>query len=147
MHFHCLHFFICHLLFFKVFLAENPWRGDALMLVLQGLPYLCSLRKGEGWERWEDNYFWMRYYIILYYITISFWFKQIAALADGRSWSEETSSAKNYEPPLSRNSSSSSVSRAANGSNSMSYGSSSPESMLGISKYERPIFVWLSHEI
>lgn len=70
MHFHCLHFFICHLLFFKVFLAENPWRRDALMLVLQGLPYLCSLRKGEGWERSEDNYFWMRYYIILYYITI-----------------------------------------------------------------------------
>nr|XP_058959677.1 ADP-ribosylation factor GTPase-activating protein 1-like [Pocillopora verrucosa] len=61
---------------------------------------------------------------------------KIAALADGRSWSEETSSAKNYEPPLSRNSSSSSVSRAANGSNSMSYGSSSPESMLGISKSE-----------
>ena len=91
----------------------------------------------------------MRYYIILYYIILqfSFWFKQIATLADGRSWSEETSSAKNYEPPLSRNSSSSSVSRAANGSNSMSYGSSSPESMLGISKYERPIFVWLSHEI
>ncbi|KAL9980390.1 hypothetical protein ACROYT_G008977 [Oculina patagonica] len=61
---------------------------------------------------------------------------KISALADGRSWSEETSAAKNWEPPLHRSSSSAAVSRVSNGSSSMSHSASSPELMLGMSKSE-----------
>ncbi|KAJ7326529.1 ADP-ribosylation factor GTPase-activating protein 1 [Desmophyllum pertusum] len=61
---------------------------------------------------------------------------KISTLADGRSWSEETSTARNWEPPLPRTQSSAAVSRVSNGSSSMSHSSSSPELMLGISKSE-----------
>jgi len=61
---------------------------------------------------------------------------KISTLAEGRSWSEETSPARNYVAPLQRSSSSATVSRMSSGSNSMSHSASSPELMLGMSKHE-----------
>ena len=62
--------------------------------------------------------------------------KQISTLAEGRSWSEETSSARNYERPMQRSSSNTAPSRMSNGTSSMSQRSSSPELILGMSKYD-----------
>ncbi|XP_068678821.1 ADP-ribosylation factor GTPase-activating protein 1-like [Montipora foliosa] len=61
---------------------------------------------------------------------------KISTLAEGRTWSEETSAARNFEPPMSRGSCSASVSRSSSGSKSMSHSSSSPEMLLGMSKQE-----------
>lgn len=73
--------------------------------------------------------------------------KQISTLAEGRTWTEETSPARNYEPPMHGSSSSAAVSRLSNGSSSLSHNSSSPELILGMSKYECSLKLFIHFQL